>query len=219
MTKSLIKETPPRWKSILDKACSDFERTKNIVVAAELPAAAAAVMRACAYAAGSDEGVQWDATAGDGVTAGDLLEIAEKSLFMQPREEMEKLTAAADAAMKRMRVWHEVFYADPVGMKEMQRIVDRCSARLAERRALEHLKNLRNVPPSLRTLEHFKNLRNAMTAARDSMEENEEFSRHVLEIINAKFPPEAQPEHKEQAKRAKASPRASTPRSGKNRKA
>ena len=58
-----------------------------------------------------------------------------------------------------------------------------------------------------------------MTAARDSMEGNEEFSGHLLKVINDKFPPEAPPEHKEHAKRAKASPRASTPRSGKKRKA
>ena len=209
MTKSRIKETPPRWKSVLDKARGDFKRAKDLVVADRLRVASAAVLKLCPYADGSDEG-PWDATAGDGATAEDLLDIAEGSLFMQPLREMEKLTAVADAAVQRLRVWHEAFSATPVHeLKELKKIVDKCRARLAERRALMHVARL--AEPLL--------LKRAMTAARDSMEGNEEFSGHLLKVINDKFPPEAPPEHKEHAKRAEASPRASTPRSRKKRKA
>ena len=214
MTKSRIKETPPRWKSVLDKARGDFKRAKDLVVVDRLRVASAAVLKLCPYADGSDEG-PWDATAGDGATAEDLLDIAEGSLFMQPLREMEKLTAVADAAVQRLRVWHEAFSATPVHeLKELKKIVDKCRARLAERRALMHVKmNQRTLmgEPLL--------LKRAMTAARDSMEGNEEFSGHLLKVINDKFPPEAPPEHKEHAKRAEASPRASTPRSRKKRKA
>ena len=218
MTKSRIKETPPRWKSVLDKARGDFKRAKDLVVADRLRVASAAVLKLCPYADGSDEG-PWDATAGDGATAEDLLDIAQESLFMQPLGKMEKLTDAADAALLRMRLWHEAFSATPAStcyfneFRRLKKIVDKCSARLAERRALMHVKNQQTLmgEPLL--------LRRAMTAARDSMEGNEEFSGHLLRVINEKFPPEAPPEHKEHAKRAKASPRASTPRSGKKRKA
>ena len=214
MTKSRIKETPPRWKSVLDKARGDFKQVERLQAAERHQAAAAAVLKLCPYADGSDEG-PWDATAGDGATVEDLLDIAEGSLFMQPLEEMEKLTVVADAAVQRMRVWHEAFSATPAHeVKELKKIVDKCRARLAERRALMHVKMNQQTLMGEPLL-----LKRAMTAARDSMEGNEEFSGHLLKVINDKFPPEAPPEHKEHAKRAEASPRASTPRSRKKRKA
>ena len=212
MTKSLIKETPPRWKSVLDKARGDFMLAERLQVVERLQVATAAVLPLRAYADGSDEG-PWDATAGDGATAEDLLEIAEESLFMQPLARMAELTATADAAVQRMRVWHGAFCTTPVDealAKELNTIVDKCSARMAERRALTAWRNLQNSP---------RLLRRSMTAARDRMEGNEEFSGHLLKLINDKFPPEAPPEHKEHAKRAEASPRASMPRSGTKRKA